>query len=61
MENFIFCAVLVRGNVTIIGHKVTQVVFKNCAPFTKCIPKNDLTTRDDVQGLDQMITVSILI
>ena len=25
----------VRGNITFIGHQVTQVSFKNCAPFTK--------------------------
>ena len=27
--------ILVRGNVTFTGHGVTQVEFKNCAPFTK--------------------------
>ena len=32
--------ILVRGNITIIGHQVTQVTFKNSAPFTKCIKKN---------------------
>ena len=26
--------ILVRGNITIIGHHVTQVSFKNCALFT---------------------------
>ena len=31
--------ILVRGNVTITGHQVTQVAFKNCAPFTICITK----------------------
>ena len=29
----------VRGDITIIGHQVTQVAYKNCAPFTKCITK----------------------
>ena len=27
----------VRGDITIIGHEATQVAFKNCAAFTKCI------------------------
>ena len=25
--------ILVRGNITIIGHQVTQVSYKSCAPF----------------------------
>ena len=29
--------ILVRGDTAIIGHQVTQVVFKYCAPFTKGI------------------------
>ena len=45
--------ILVRGNVTIIGHQATQVAFKYCAPFTKCITKIDGTTIDDVE--DQII------
>ena len=31
--------ILVRGNITIVGHQVTQVSFKNCGPFAKCITK----------------------
>ena len=31
----------VRGNITIIEHQVTQIAFKNCAPFTKSIIKID--------------------
>ena len=31
--------IFVRGNITRIGHQATQVAFKNCAPFTKCIEK----------------------
>ena len=27
--------ILVGGDITIIGHAVTQAAFKNCAPFTK--------------------------
>ena len=44
--------ILVRDDITIIGHNVTQVVFKNCAPFTKCIIKIDEKTRDDAEDLD---------
>ena len=29
--------ILVRGNITVVGDNGTQVAFKNCAPFTKCI------------------------
>ena len=44
--------ILLRGNVTIIGHQVTQVAFKNCAPFTKCVTKITGTTIDDAEDLD---------
>ena len=27
--------ILVRSDVSIIGHQATQVAFKNCAPFSK--------------------------
>ena len=33
--------ILVRVDITIIGHQVTQAAFKNCAPFTLCITKID--------------------
>ena len=41
-----------RGNITIIGQAITQVTFKNCAPFTKCITKTDGTALDDAKDLD---------
>ena len=41
-----------RGNISTIGHEVTQVAFKNCTPFTKRITKIDETTTDDVEDLD---------
>ena len=31
--------ILVRGNITIIEHNVTQASFKDYAPFIKCITK----------------------
>ena len=44
--------ILVRGDITIIGHQATQVAFKSSAPFTKCIIKIDGTTIDDTEDLD---------
>ena len=43
---------MVRGIITMIGHQATQIAFKNCAPFTKCITKIDGTTIDDAEDLD---------
>ena len=43
--------ILLRGNITVIAAPETQVVFTNCAPFTKCISKIDKAI-DDVENLD---------
>ena len=43
--------ILVWRDITIIGHRVTQVVFQSCAPFTKCITKIDRTTKYDTKDL----------
>ena len=33
-----------RGDITIIGHNLaTEIAFKNCIPFAKCITKIDQT------------------
>ena len=53
--------ILVRGGITIIGHQVTQVAFKKCAPFTKCITKIDKTTIDDAENLNLVMLMCILI
>ena len=47
--------ILVRDDITIIGHNVTQAAFKNCTPFTKCITYTDGTTIDDAEDLDLVI------
>ena len=39
--------ILVKGNVTVAAAPATQISFKNCPPFTKCITKIDGTTIDD--------------
>ena len=44
--------ILVRGNIAIIGHQVTEVAFKNCLPFNKYIREIDGTTIDDAKVLD---------
>ena len=48
---------LVRGNITIIGHQVTKQAFKNCAPFTKCFTKIARTTIDDAEDLDFVMPI----
>ena len=53
--------ILARGNITIMGHQVTQVAFESCAPFTKYITKFDGTKVDDVEDLDLVLTVYNLI
>ena len=51
----------VRRIITTVGHKVTQVAFKNCAPFTKCITKIDGTTIDDAENIDLVMPIYNLI
>ena len=49
--------ILVRGDITIIGHQVRQVEFKICAPFTKCITKFDGTTIDNAEDSDLFMSM----
>ena len=44
--------ILVKGDITVTAAPATQVVFKNCTPFTKCITKIDGTTIDEAEDLD---------
>ena len=39
--------ILVKGDITVTATLETQVAFKNCASFIKCIAKIDETTIDD--------------
>ena len=42
--------ILVRDDIIIIRHNIaTEVAFKNCASFFKCITKIDGTTIDDAE------------
>ena len=43
--------------ITIIWHQATQVAFKKCAPFTKCITKIDGKTIDDAEDLDLVMAM----
>ena len=44
--------ILVKRDITITAAPATQVSFKNCVPFTKCITKIDGTTIDDAEDFD---------
>ena len=37
LHDYYDSCILVRGDITVTAAPQTQVVFKNCAPFTKCI------------------------
>ena len=50
--NYSNAYILVWGDNSFIGNNGTQVAFKNCALFTKCITKIDRTTIDDAEDLD---------
>ena len=50
--NYSNAYILVRGDISFIINNGTQVAFKNCALFTKCITKIDRTTIDDAEDLD---------
>ena len=53
--------ILVRGDITVVAVLATQVAFKNCAPFSKCITKIDETITDGVWNLDLVIAMCNLI
>ena len=45
--------ILVTGDIVTAVHTIpTQVAFKNCAPFTKCIKNIDGTAIDDAEDLN---------
>ena len=53
--------ILVRGDITVVAAPSTQVAFKNCTPFTKCVTKIDETTIDDAEDLDSVMPMCNLI
>ena len=52
---------LVRGDITVRAAPEIQVALKNCAPFTTCITKIDITTIDDAENLDSIMPMYNLI
>ena len=46
---------------TVTAAPATQVAFKNCAPFIKCITTIDETTIDDAEDLDLVMPMYNLI
>ena len=52
LEDYYEVYILVRGNITIVEDNATQVAFKNCAPFVKCITKIDGKAIDIAKDLD---------
>ena len=44
--------ILVTGNIAVVAAFAAQEAFKNCALFTRCIPKIDGTSIDDADYLD---------
>ena len=53
--------ILVRSDITVTEAPATKVVFKNCAPFVKCIIKIEGTTIDDAEDLDLFMIMYNLI
>ena len=53
--------ILVRDAITVTAALATQVVFKSCAPFTKCITKIDGRSIDGAEDLDLVISMYNLI
>ena len=57
-----WCLLLSKKDITILGYKApTQVVFKNFAPFTKCITKIDGTTVDEREDWDLVTPICNLL
>ena len=53
--------ILIIGYMTVVVAPATQVSFKNCAPFIKCIKKIDWKTIGDAEDLDLVMPMYNLI
>ena len=53
--------ILVPGDIRVIAAPTTQIAFKNCASFTKCITIIDRTTIDHAEDLDLVMPMYNLI
>ena len=61
LHDYYDSCILVRGDITVTAAPQTQVVFKNCAPFTKCISKTDGTSINNAENLDLVMQTYNLI
>ena len=59
--DYIDACILLRGDVTVKAAPATQVSFKKCGIFTKCITKTVTTTIDDTEDLDLVMPMYNLI
>ena len=48
--------ILVKTNISIIGHNIAQVTFKNYVPFINCVAKVDGTIIDNAKVLDLVMS-----
>ena len=46
---------LVRGNNVVVRNLATEIAFKDCAPFIKCITKIDGATIENAEDLDLVV------
>ena len=53
--------ILVRGHITVVEVHATQIAFKNCASFTKCITKIDGAIIGDVEDLHLVVPMHNLL
>ena len=58
--DFGYACILVKGDITVIG-PATQVSFRKCGPFTKCITKIDGTIIGDAEDLDLVMPIYNLV
>ena len=53
--------ILVGGDIIVVAAPPSQVAFKNCAPFAKCITKIGGTTIDDAEDVDLLMPMHNLL
>ena len=53
--------ILVNDDITVTNVPTTQVAFKNCAPYTKCITKIDGAIIDVIEELDLVVPMYNLV
>ena len=59
--DYVDAYILLRGDATVTAAPATQVSFKNCGIFTKCITKTIITTIDDTKDLDLVMPMYNLV